>query len=1073
MTCGGSISPVAEQRVGVLAGGATVRRRPARAGRHRGGSRPPPHAPGIASPEPAARAVTLRDTAGMAPAPDLRIALLGPLLVEVGGKATDIPRGHQRRLLVALALDAGRVVSVERLVDLLWSEDPPPSARNSLQSHLARLRRRLGGDQLLRRQEPGYRLIVADEDVDVRRFERLVAEAERASNEAGRLVLLDEALGLWRSDEPDVIVANGFDGEAVRLVRHRMTAHVARATAAVAAGDLRTAEADARAALEIDPLDEPAVVVLVRVLAMIGRVAEADDCVQRFRQELANTLGLDPSPALDEVHVALLRGELGGATASAAGAGSTVVSGDPSPTGEGTAATTTATDAQPLSSQAGRVRPPLPRSSFRGRHEALRELAELVGSTRMVTLVGPGGVGKTRMALEMVHRGSRRIVWVDLLDARARGDVLGRLALTAGCATPTDLAALHPLSTVLTDSAALVVLDNCEQAVDEIAVVVDALVDVTRATTILATSRVPLGVDGEVVFELRPLPTLTDDGTPSPAMELLADRMGRNVALDDPGARGTAAELVVALDGLPLALELAARQVRSLGLEAVRDRLDDRLDLLETRRVPRHPAHTDLRTLVHWSTDNLDDEDGRAFRWLSTFAGPFTLAQAERLLGPGGAGLRAAPASVSRLVEQSLVQRTSGVRFRMLETMRASAAEDLAWTGEGETAQARHTEVVISAAEAAGATIGSSAEVSGMRVLDALVADLQVVTERLVDAEDAVGMCRLAVAVCQYAYDTQRPEVLRAARAAERLLVHATNELVSQEQRAGALVAAAVEAAITGDLGRARTLLEAVIAEGESAGAHQAAAWAFLGDVGLWEVADGTEDAYRRAITLGDEYGHEAAAVWAWTGVCLVHAYGGDAAHARLAAEEVRRRARCMDSTLFQAWAAYARGEADANDRPEDALAAFDDAIQHATIVGGHLVAAAAAGGAAVVRARHGDPVPVLHDIQATLRMFARSGHTSVRHNVLRNLAVLLARMGRDEVAVTLLCARQPPPLYEIERRRVDDVMQVLTGRMGQAELRRRAAQGAGMTDEMLVTLALATVDDLLAQAKAGEDRSE
>ncbi len=780
------------------------------------------------------------------------------------------------------------------------------------------------------------------------------------------------------------------------------------------------------------------------VLAGLGKVGQA-------RERLADELGIDPSPALEHVHTALLRGELELVPAPA-----------PSPilSGPGRAAEPTPAPSS-MPGLAPPTSPVLPRSSFRGRQQDIDELATAVESDRCVTVVGTGGVGKTRLALELAHRQRREVVWADLLEARTRGDVLDRLAVAAGCGTPTDLRTLTPLAEALTTHEALVVLDNCEQAVAEVAAVVETLLHATLGTTVLATSRTPLAVNGERVFALAPLPTHSNGDDPPPALSLFADRVGREIDLVDPERRRVAAEVVVALDGLPLALELAARQARNLGLVAVRDRLDDRLDLLDAPRPGDHPAHSDLRNLVRWSTDQLDEPERRAFRWLSVFSGPFTLAHAEHLLSPDGAKRPAVAASVGRLVEQSLLTRPSHDRFLLLETLRACGAEALEDTGEAIAATARHTEVVLTAVEAAGATLGTSADVQTVAALNALVADLQVVTDRLVAQSEVEGLSRLARAVRQYAYETQRSELLRSARVAhDLLLTEEAGPSVRDELRDGAVVAAAVDATTRGDLERAASLVEPVMAAGRTTAAT-AVAWSVAGDVRLWQAEASAEACYRKAIELSEVTGEEFLAATGWVGVALAHAYAGQVEGARPAVEEIDRRAARIGSPLVSAWAAYARAETEANHNPDDALAAFELAIERGRAVGGHLVVAAASSGAAAVRARHGDPAVVLHHIRHTLRELRRRGSPQVQDNVLRNVGVLLTRMGSDEAAAVLLGATTPAALYDAERRRVAMATASIAERLGVQAAGRLRAEGARMDPAELLGVALSAVEDL------------
>ncbi len=967
---------------------------------------------------------------------EVSIALHGPLVVEVDGEPAAIPEGHQRRLLAALAINRPRTVSTDRLIDLLWAEAAPPSARNSLQSQLARLRHHLGGPDTIQRAPPGYRLTVPAVTVDVVRFEHLVVEASRVADPAERRQQLDQALELWRTDDPAVLEANGLVEDAARLLRRRLLTQVDRGVAALETGEVALAETDARSVLSIDPLHEPGVVLLVRTLAATGRLAEADSAVQAFRDRLVTELGLDPSAALEEVHTALLRGQLPSVVGPA----------DP-----------------PSGRSERRARPAPPRSSLHGRQNEIERTRRDLATHRCVTLLGPGGVGKTRLALEVARREEGDVVWADLLDARNRPDVLGRLALAVGCGTPTDMVTLSPLAEALGATGPLVVLDNCEQAVAQVADVADALLEVTRGTTILSTSRIPLGIDGEHISNVEPLPTRSSGDDPAAALTLFAARVGPSLDLDDPEQRRTATDVVVALDGLPLAIELAARQTRNLGLEAVRDRLDDRLALLEAARPVPHPAHSDLRSLVAWSTAQLGDADRRAFGWLSVFAGPFTVAQAEGLLGPAGAAIPGAAASLGRLVEHSLVARRKPGRFLLLETLRACAAEELEEVGDSAAAEARHTDVVLAMAEATAASFGTPGEIERITELNACLADLQRVTDRVVDRGDVGALARLACGVSEYAFETQRPELLRSARAAQGLIGNGRESSVPDTLSDGVTVAAAIEASTRGAFGEAHRLVQPLLARREATPVS-AAGWNVLGNIRLWGVDDGAEAAYLEAFRVGEEAGDGYQATAGLVGVALSRAYVGDFAAARRAAADVSRRAQQLGSPLLDAWAAYARAEAEAGHNPEAALAAFEVAIERGHAVGGHLVIVAASSGATALRARHGDPATVLHHARETLEALRGSGSVSVQESTLRNVAVLLTRMGSDEVAALLLGATSSVALYEAERRRVAVATTALAERLGLRVAQRLREEGAQREPAELVTAALVAVEALISR---------
>jgi predicted ATPase/DNA-binding SARP family transcriptional activator len=981
--------------------------------------------------------------------PDVRVALLGPLRVEVAGRQVALTSGHQRRLLAVLSLAAGGVVSLDRLLATLWADDPPRSAVNSLQSHLARLRNALGHPAILTHQVPGYRLAVDGDAVDAVRFDRLVDEASRAVAPEGRLVRLDQALALWRADELTEFTDGHLAEEMLRLGQRRLDALSARADAALRLGDPDRALSDLRAVLQAEPLREPAVTLLVRALAASGRTPEADAAYQHYRDDLADQLGLDPSAGLQEVHRRLLRGELEAlAPVPFSGTGPTMV----------------------VAAPARRSVPSRPRAAFVGRDDLLARLDALVATERCVTLIGPGGVGKTRLAVEVAHRTAhdREVLWADLVDAQTAGDVLGRTALAAGTGTPTDLVTLSPLAEQLASFEGLLVLDNCEQVAPEAAEIVDRLLALTDGVRVLATSRTPLHVDAEALVRVPPLATVRADSGRSPALELFLDRAGGDVEPDDPVQLQIAGDVVRRLDGLPLALELAARHVRNLGLVVVRDRLDQRLDLFRAGRQPHHPAHGDLQALVGWSTQRLNDVQRLAFRWLGLFVGSFTAEQAETLLVSAGLDPHQTDSALAHLVEQSLVSRADDDRFRMLQTIRAFALDELEESGESAEAQRRHADAIVAAAEVAGRRMPTRDEAQAVTELHHLTADLQIVGARLAAERDIVSLARLAAAVHLYAYHTQRLELLACARVAVDILGTAGVVEVPEELVIRVLAAAAVEAAGAGQNERAVRLAEGAVARGTQPTMALASALDVLGDIRLAHGDVAAAAAYEQLVQLGEALVEPALAAQGWMGLALIRAFTGDHAASRAAATQVETLAKGLGYPSLSAWAAYVRGEAEAVHDPTAAMAAFEAAIRTARTVDNHLAIGAAATGAAAVRARHGDPIPALLQLRETIERWERSGSGSVQQTVLRNLGVLLARVGSDEPAALLLGAAPSAGLYDTERRRVEQALSAISERLGGPATEQLRLDGARMAHAELVAVALAAVTSATSATELG-----
>ncbi|MBA8950536.1 putative ATPase/DNA-binding SARP family transcriptional activator [Actinomadura namibiensis] len=600
----------------------------------------------------------------------MRIALLGPVQV-FADDASPIPVGgaRLRMLLARLALEGGRPVPVDALVDGLWGEEPPADAANALQALVSRLRRALRGAGTVEGAGGGYRLSVRGTDVDAHRFEELAAQGGRELA-AGRAEqassVLGAALGLWRGTAlADVRDAPFAGAVATRLEDLRATAAEDRFAAEIRLGRHAGVLADLEAAHTGRPLGERLAALRMRALAAAGRQSDALAVYEDVRARLADELGVDPSPDLRETHLALLRGELD-RPAGRAG---------PAP-----------------------ARLPAPLTSFVGRDTELERLAELMTSARLVTLVGPGGAGKTRLSLEAAARdrayGHGRVWFVPLAGITAPDQltdaVLGALA-------PRDrrLAdsgrAFDRVTELLDVGDALLVLDNCEHLVQAAAELAERLLAHLPHLRVLATSREPLAIIGEALCHLGPLPPPAATAGPaeaaaSPAVRLFTDRAAGvrpDFALDDSTVRAVV-EICRRLDGLPLALELAAAKLRAMNVDQIARRLDDRFRLLTSGSRTALPRQRTLLALIEWSWDLLDEPERALARRLSVFPGGATVTALEGVCSderlPAGDVLHV----LNALVEKSLVHASDDdePRYRMLETVRAYASSRLAESGD-------------------------------------------------------------------------------------------------------------------------------------------------------------------------------------------------------------------------------------------------------------------------------------------------------------------------------------------------------------------------------------------------------
>ena len=632
----------------------------------------------------------------------MRIGLLGPVEVTAGADAAGTVAGlggqRLRAVLARLALDAGRLVTVDTLVDAVWGDDPPAGAVNALQSLVSRLRRALP-DGLVESVPAGYRLAVEPDAVDARRFERLAAVGRRAlagSDPAGAASVLREALAVWRGPAlADVGEAPFRAAAAARLENARLAALEDRIDADLALGRHAEVVAELEALTEAHPLRERPHALLVLALNGASRQADALSTFNQIRRRLADELGMDPGPVLAAAHATVLG-------APARPPQLRPVNGR----------------ARPASTPRGNLRPQL--TSFVGRAAELDEIAALLARERLVTLVGPGGAGKTRLAEECGGRLAERHpggVWLVALAPVGDGEELDQALLTSlgrwqvalldrartldGSAVPD----LHgQVLKALRGSPALLVLDNCEHLIGSVAELAHGLLLDCPELRILATSREPLGVPGE---RLHPVPSLglppasvcsPAEAARFPAVQLLVDRAAavRPGFTLDVGNVPAVVDICRRLDGMPLALELAAARLRSLTPDQVAARLGDRFRLLTGGSRTALPRHQTLRAVVAWSWDLLTPAERALWRRLSVFPAGVTLDGAEQVCADDALPVVDVLDTLASLVDKSLVElgelggTAAEPRYRMLETMRAYGAERLADAGETERIRAAH-----------------------------------------------------------------------------------------------------------------------------------------------------------------------------------------------------------------------------------------------------------------------------------------------------------------------------------------------------------------------------------------------
>jgi predicted ATPase/DNA-binding SARP family transcriptional activator len=668
-------------------------------------------------------------------------SVLGPLQVSAHGSPVPIRPGLPRALLVLLLTHPRTPVPVEVVAERLWADSPPADVANSVHRLVSYLRRALGpeGAPLLVSRAPGYALAVADSAIDACRFAELVGAATTlagAGTALGARRALEhtaEALALWRGEPlADVATQPWAAPETARLQELHLQLHEARLEALLALGRDLEVIAAARPLVAENPLREQLHAHLVLALYRAGRQGEALDAYQAARRVLAHELGLDPGPRLRLLERQVLAQDEAlrwRPPADARPPAPPASAGPPSP-GEG---------------------PPAPPTGLVGRREDLAHLHDLLGRARLLTLTGPGGAGKTRLALELAGARPSGPVWfVDLSLLQDDGLVAASAARAVGAATATSEDPGDAVVRRIDATAGLLVLDNCEHVIDAAAALAKRLRDGCPALVLLATSRRPLRVAGEVVWPVPPLP-LPPPGATTPgdvrdvdAVRLFTERASTvrpGFAVTDDNAADVAA-IVDALDGLPLAIELAAAHADVLTPRGIRSRLEDHFELLESDSRDTPARHRTLRAAIRSGVDLLDERERRFFVELGAFAGSFDLEAAAAVTATSSGQCYR---SVASLVRQSLVVPTDDDRYRLLHSLRAYAAEALAAQPWREEVRRRHLDHVLALVAAADDGLRSAEQAGWLQQLSASLPDLRAALRWALDGGAPGRGARLAV----------------------------------------------------------------------------------------------------------------------------------------------------------------------------------------------------------------------------------------------------------------------------------------------------------------------------------------
>ena len=663
----------------------------------------------------------------------IEIRVLGPIEVTRDGEPVAIGGPRQRALLALLAVQPGRARSADWLADELWADEAPPGSSVTLRTYISRLRKVLEPDLSIRAANAAYNLHVDPGKLDLGRFELLVRDAEVAYDKrlAKRTVdLLDEASELWRGDP--------FEGgtptrtlalEGQRIAELRLRAVELRIEAQLALGGDVGLVNELETLVSEQPYRERFWALLMTALYREGRQADALAAYHRARRLLRDQLGVEPGDELQRVQGLILRHEV--------------------------------PQVRPVEE---RHNLPASLTSFVGRGVELAEIAVLLDEHRLVTLTGVGGVGKTRVAIEAARISlGRRPDGVQFVDLAGTHD---QTAVTTAIYRGLELrelpkgSAIEMLIDRLRRVDLLLVLDNCEHVRADCAEVAVSLLSACPEVRILATSRVPLGAPGEVDYPLAPLDlpgtgASEDEILKSESVRLLLERTRevRPRVSEDASLLADAVRICRDLDGLPLAIELAAARAKALSLAEIAGRLDDRFRFLVSWRRVSSSRHSTLKEAIDWSYDLLATEEQSLFVRLSSFAGGFGADAVSSVFLDGD--LEAAIPLIGRLVDASLVTAGSGARttrYSMLETVRQYAAVRLRERGETEEAGDRHAQYFTALAERAEPGLTAEDQATLLAALEAEHDNLRAALEYVSTIENWDLQLRLTIALTRFWY---------------------------------------------------------------------------------------------------------------------------------------------------------------------------------------------------------------------------------------------------------------------------------------------------------------------------------
>lgn len=924
------------------------------------------------------------------------VLVLGPVRVAAASGVREVPGRRQRSLLAALAVHGGRPVSVGELVDAIWDDDPPEQARNTVQSYVSRLRKAYG--PIIEHGPAGYRL-ATDVTTDVGEVRAIRSRLDRApptdDRERARLALdaLDRwtgpALGDLRDDRWFAGVAGELDELESSLLDRAVEAMIAVGDAAAAVTIIEGRAADRL-------VREPTQTLLVQALHAAGRTTEALRAADRYRTWLRDETGLLPGPMFVRAERAALDGEPVPSAAPSAARSAEVPTAAVAPVG-------------------------LPRPTpLLGRERDLAELEAALARGRLVTVTGTGGIGKTRLVAELTSGPGEWIV-VALAPVEPGGVAT---AIAARLGYRDDVTDPRVLVDLLRPSACVLVLDNAEHVIVEVRRLARLLVDGCPDLAVLVTSRIRLDLPDEQLVVLDPLAV---DGADAPAVGLFLDRLHRarpGVTLDPEHV----AEVCARLDGVPLALELAASRAAVLGLEALIERLDSPIDVLSSA-VDDEARHATLGSVIEWSVALLDEPARRVLAALGVFHGTFDVAAAEVV----AAAVTDDPVApiVGRLADASLVAPAERLgEHRLLEVIRHFADRELQRLEVADRVRAAHARWVAEQLHAVDVTSVGPDETATSARLDALRPEIDAATSWALGRRRTDLVTAIAVSLAGPLMYRPDHELVRS--------VHEVATDPATSPGPALLAAGARSAFLVGELGEVEALAHRALDHADCDPASQHRAYHALGVVRLYQ---GRFEESRRWFERVVDVAADPSLVErldALGGLGLALCYAGDAEAAAVTIAQHRALADVADSDTYRAFGTYMTAEhrllvGDV----EGATAALSDASELAWSVGARFVWGIASTVLASILVRHGPPEEARRHLPTLIERWRRSATWPQLWTTLRLVAESIRASGHADVALLVLtaadCDPAAPTLVGDDLARIEELRAALHDELGPA----------------------------------------